>query len=155
MIRIPFYESTTFVFHNFSAHKIEHKGRTYPTLEHAYHAAKFSNPAIQDEVSNAGTPLEAKYLANIKYKDSKLPDWNSLKTGVMLELLRAKAMQHAEVRNALLNTGGELIVEESIDDYFWGSGKDGTGQNQTGKLLMKIRDELRSTKEQISSNSVG
>jgi len=34
-------------------------------------------------------------------------------------------------------------MENSPTDYYWGCGKDGTGRNELGKILMKIRSKLR------------
>ena len=34
------------------------------------------------------------------------------------------------------------IVETSPHDFFWGSGFDGSGANQLGRLLMRLRAEL-------------
>ena len=59
-------------------------------------------------------------------------------------IILEKVKQHAEVRDALIATGDEEIVEENPDDDFWGTGKDGRGENQTGKILMRIRNELLS-----------
>ena len=35
------------------------------------------------------------------------------------------------------------LIEANPDDYFWGEGKDGTGKNMMGKLLMKVRTNLK------------
>lgn len=47
-------------------------------------------------------------------------------------------------------TGDEELVEDSVQnsdpahrDAFWGNGPDGTGKNMLGKILMKIREELK------------
>ena len=34
------------------------------------------------------------------------------------------------------------IVEASPHDFFWGAGFDGSGANQLGRLLMRLRTEL-------------
>jgi N-glycosidase YbiA len=41
----------------------------------------------------------------------------------------------------LQKSGTEDIIEDSPDDYFWGEGADGSGQNMLGRLWMKIRSE--------------
>jgi ribA/ribD-fused uncharacterized protein len=55
--------------------------------------------------------------------------------------LRAK-FDNLALRNALINTGGKLLVEASPYDYYWGCGASGTWQNKLGKLLMALRSEL-------------
>jgi predicted NAD-dependent protein-ADP-ribosyltransferase YbiA (DUF1768 family) len=39
MIKIPYYEKSNFILHNFSAHAIKYNGVIYPTAEHAFHPA--------------------------------------------------------------------------------------------------------------------
>lgn len=143
MIKIPYYENTHFALHNFSAHTILYKEKLYPTVEHAYHAQKFSDENIKEIIRASKSPLEAKELANTKHKDKRIANWQEIKLNIMFELLRAKVNQHSEVKNALFKTNQEEIIEESVDDHFWGIGTDGTGQNQTGKILMRIREELK------------
>ena len=138
---ITFYTPTFYVFNNFSAHAVEFRGRLYPTAEHAYQAAKCTDPQGQEEIRNARSPLLAKSLANGKYRGARDPDWGSKKLALVEEILRAKLAQHAEAREALLKSDGEEIVEDSPTDYFWGAGADGSGQNLLGKTWMKIRED--------------
>jgi ribA/ribD-fused uncharacterized protein len=142
MIQIPYYETSYFALSNFSAHSIRYEGVLYPTVEHAYHAQKFTDQAIVDEIMAAGSPLEAYSVAQ-RYKAARKQDWDEIKVSVLYELVREKVRQHSEVREALLATADEEIVEVNPNDDFWGNGKDGNGQNQMGKILMKIREELR------------
>lgn len=138
---IHFYTPKFYVFNNFSAHAIEFRGKLYPTCEHAYQAAKCTDPEGQDAIRSTRSPLQAKSLANETYKAAKDPDWGSKKVSVAEEILRAKLAQHPEARKALGKSADEDIVEDSSTDYFWGAGADGSGQNVLGKLWMKIRDE--------------
>jgi ribA/ribD-fused uncharacterized protein len=138
---INFYTPKFYVFNNFSAHAIEFRGKLYPTSEHAYQAAKCTDPQGQEAIRNARSPLQAKILANETYKAARDPDWGSKKVAIVEEILRAKLAQHQEAQEALRESGHEDIVEDSPTDYFWGVGADGSGQNMLGKLWMKIRDE--------------
>ena len=54
-----------------------------------------------------------------------------------------KAMQHEEMREALLKTGDALIVEKAITDDYWGYGPDGNGKNMLGHVLMEVREALK------------
>ena len=60
----------------------------------------------------------------------------------MENLLRAKLDQNPYVVKKLLLTKNYLICEDSPKDSFWGIGINRDGQNQLGKLWMKLRDEL-------------
>src|SRR5882672_8379333 len=139
---INFYTPKYYVFNNFSAHAIEFGGEVYPTSEHAYQAAKCTDPQGREAIRNARSPSQAKLLANETYSAAKDPDWGSKKVAVLEEILRAKVDQHPEAQEALRASGNEDIVEDSPTDYFWGEGADGSGQNMLGRLWMKIRAEL-------------
>jgi ribA/ribD-fused uncharacterized protein len=138
---IRFYTPKYTVFNNFSAHATEFEGILYPTSEHAYQAAKCTNPAGKSAIQQARSPREAKKLANVTYASDRDPKWDEKKVSVMESILRTKLEQHAEAREALDETKNEDIVEDSPVDYFWGEGADGTGKNMLGKLWMKIRDD--------------
>jgi N-glycosidase YbiA len=138
---INFYTPEFYVFNNFSAHAIEFRGKLYPTCEHAYQAAKCTDPQGQEEIRNARSPIQAKRLANETYKAARDPDWGNKKVAVVEEILRAKLAQHPEAQEALRESGDEEIIENSPTDYFWGIGADGSGQNMLGRLWMKIRAE--------------
>ena len=45
-------------------------------------------------------------------------------------------------RDLLLITGDANIHEDSPRDYYWGVGKDHSGKNMLGKLLMEIRSQI-------------
>ncbi len=40
-------------------------------------------------------------------------------------------------------TGDEPLLEDSPEDFLWGTGRDGSGQNRLGVLLMELRAQLR------------
>lgn len=139
---INFYTPKYYVFNNFSAHAIEFRGKLYPTSEHAYQAAKCTDPVGQEAIRSARSPIQAKTLANERYKTARASDWDRKKVAVLEQILRAKLAQHPEAQEALKGSGNEEIVEDSPSDYFWGEGADGSGQNMLGKLWMKLREEL-------------
>lgn len=140
MIKIPYYEHSFFALSNFSAHRIFFKGEFYPTCEHAFHTQKFEDEAIRDEIKKSGSPVEA-FLLGKKYKDRRRSDWDQIKLNVMYEILLEKVRQHPDVKESLLATKDEEIVEES-EGKFWGNGLDGSGENQCGKVWMRVRDEI-------------
>ncbi len=139
---IYFYGQWYDVLNNFSANAVEINGVLYPTSEHAFQAAKCTDPDGKREIIAAKSPLLAKEVSNQKYESAKDSDWSAKKLSVMESILRAKLDQHQEVRDALVKSGDEEIAEDSPVDEFWGRGKDGGGENQLGKLWMKIRSEL-------------
>lgn len=62
----------------------------------------------------------------------------------MLTAVRAKFTQHEDLKQVLLSTGDAILVEHTSNDRYWGDGGDGTGRNALGKILMQVREEIRS-----------
>jgi ribA/ribD-fused uncharacterized protein len=58
-----------------------------------------------------------------------------------------KFQTNEEIRQILLSTGDEQIIEEAPHEEYWGSGKDGNGKNRMGQILMAVRQELRQSQE--------
>lgn len=129
-------------FSNFAPFPIEIDGTIWPSVEHYYQAQKFPDPALQEKIREAQKPVIAKSLA-VKYRQRARADWDEIKDAVMERPVRAKFAQHAELRALLLSTGDEPLAEAAPNDYYWGIGEDGTGQNKLGLLLMRIRAGLR------------
>jgi len=57
-------------------------------------------------------------------------------------VLRLKFTQHQNLKDQLLGTGDNHLIEDSPTDYWWGIGADQSGQNQVGNLLEELREEL-------------
>jgi hypothetical protein len=82
-------------------------------------------------------------------------DWDDIRVAVMKWCLRVKLAQHwEEFGNALLRTGNLPIVEQSRKDPFWGAIPDESGEvlkgtNVLGRLLMELREKLKSTPAEL------
>lgn len=132
-------------FSNFSLHPIEIEGIPWQTVEHYYQAQKFvnsENEGLIQVIRNVNTPMEAAQIG----RDRTLilrSDWEDVKQQVMWQGVLTKFMTHTDIQSILLDTGEEVIVEDSPTDYYWGCGQDKTGQNQLGKILMNVRQEIR------------
>ena len=71
------------------------------------------------------------------------PDWDQVKLSIMENLVRQKFTNNLILKKRLLDTGSQEIQEGNAwNDTFWGVCR-GQGQNNLGKIIMKIRDELR------------
>lgn len=116
---------------------IEYGGMTYPSVEHAYQAAKVS-PLLRAQFQ-VGTAAEAKKLGRTQKCRS---DWDDVKLDIMEELLRCK-FNSLGLALLLINTRPQELIEGNWwGDTFWGVCR-GKGENHLGKLLMKIRAELK------------
>jgi ribA/ribD-fused uncharacterized protein len=129
-------------FSNFAPFAIDLDDAHWATVEHYYQAQKFSDPDVRKVIRRAEKPAIAKSLAE-KHKAAIRPDWDSVKDEVMYRAVSAKFAQHAELRELLLATGQEDIAESAPTDYYWGIGREGTGQNRLGRIMERIRAELR------------
>ena len=124
---------------NFYSARILWEGMFYPTVEHAYQAAKSNLSSERHTIKNARTPGEAKRLGRRVKSLSK--DWNANRIGIMQELIWLKFM-HLQLREWLLATGdAELIEGNSWGDTFWGQCPIGYGENHLGRILMETRLE--------------
>ena len=123
---------------NFYPSEVEYKGIKFPTVEHAFQAAKCKTKEEMQKFTEYETPGKAKRAGRkVDLRDG----WETVKFFVMEELLRQKFSNPAMARK-LLDTGGIVLVEGNHwNDTFWGV-CDGKGENHLGVLLMKIRKEL-------------
>ena len=129
-------------FSNFSWHGFELDGLWWHTSEHYFQAQKFPNHPWSDKIREAKTPKEAAKMG----RDRRYPlrsDWEQVKDDIMHQGVLRKFEIHADIRNLLLGTGDELIVENSPIDYYWGCGADDSGKNKLGQILMAVREILR------------
>ncbi len=136
-VREPFGE-----FSNFSPHGIELDGQWWPTTEHYFQAQKFEDAAYRDKIRAASVPKRAADLGRSRAHPLRT-DWEQVKDDVMRRAVLVKFQTHPALRDLLLSTGNKPIVENAPGDYYWGCGKDGTGQNRLGQILVQVRETLR------------
>ena len=140
---IGFYPREFYPLDNFSSFKVEWNGYLYASLEEAFQSRLFlpNYPKIADQIKKSHSAHEAQKIMfeNI----DKVEYSNEEQVPIMEELLRLKLEQNPYVKKKLLQTEDYLIVEDSPKDSFWGWGPNRDGNNQLGKLWMKLRDELK------------
>ena len=132
-------------FSNFSAHPFTLDGKPWPTSEHYFQAQKFvtTSPQHAEEIRKANSPMLAARLGRSR-KVKMRRDWDSVKDQVMRKAVLRKFETHADIRELLLGTGDEKLVEKTTDDLYWGCGTSGTGKNRLGQILEEVRATLRS-----------
>ena len=112
-----------------------------------------------NDVETAEKILKTKNFREVKNLGRQVKNyndtiWNGIRQIVVYEGLLAKFSQNEDIKNQLLNTGNEVLVECSATDKIWAisltidnvDSKDMTkwkGQNLLGFSLMKVRDKLR------------
>ncbi|MFZ2873709.1 MAG: NADAR family protein [Phycisphaerales bacterium] len=125
------------ILSNFAHTPFELDGHHWPTVEHYYQASKCITPAEAAMIRLAESPLLAKALGR---KAKCRRDWDEVRPTIMLRALEAKFRQSEAARLALLDTGNEPLHEDAPRDPYWG----GQGKDRLGKLLVRLRDEMRS-----------
>jgi ribA/ribD-fused uncharacterized protein len=131
---------------NFFPSVIRWNQKDWPTVEHAFQAAKCLNEAERELIRSAASPRKAKALGR---KVHLRPDWEENKEDVMRELVGLKFRQHPDLARRLLATGEAVIVEGNrYHDNVWGDCYCGLcqgvkGQNLLGQIIMQVRGELK------------
>lgn len=139
MTIVSFREKNSFLS-NFYPCEIVYCEKTYSTVEHAYQSKKCVDEDEAERVRSCPTPGAAKKMSrSIVVRD----DWRDVKYDVMLELLRLKFSLGSDLSKLLLDTRDfDLVEGNEWGDVDWGVCK-GVGENNLGKLLMRVRDELQ------------
>jgi ribA/ribD-fused uncharacterized protein len=142
------------VFSNFSHHPVvlphpwTAEPTRYHTSEHRYQAMKAMNPSDHDWVAGIGEPDISAGVSKTRGgpRGIKLrPDWGdkyqSVCYYVMLEVVTAKALQNGEMQDALADSEGRTLYEDSPTDDIWGirNHYDYRGRNLLGQALMEVR----------------
>jgi len=124
-------------------------GMTYPTVEHAYQAAKCSDPEYRQRMVTIGQPSAARRLGQ---QCPLRADWEAVKVDVMFDLIRQKFAVGTPLANQLLATKDIGLIEGNTwGDQFWGV-CNGVGQNWLGRLLMHQRSVIRGEIDDQSIN---
>lgn len=129
---------------NYSRSPIKYQDLYFPTVEHAFAAAK--TESFDDRVWIAGlsTPGQAKrYGRKVELRS----DWDRIRYPVMRELLFLK-FSRSRLAADLIDTGDhELIEGNEWHDTHWGvcncNQHKSTGLNYLGRMLMTLRDYLK------------
>ena len=124
------FDETSFVFNK----------QTYKSVEHAYQSLKSKDHDEQKKVRDADTPGKTKRLG----RDITLrADWETIKFKLMEKLVFEKFSQNDDLKDKLIETGDDFLVEYNWwNDRIWGV-CDGKGRNRLGHILMKVRDILK------------
>lgn len=129
---------------NFYESVLEYEGVKYPTVEHAFQAAKTQDSETRRQIAKMQTPSEAKAAGNRNgiLKDFDPIGWELRKDKVMEELLRIK-FQNPDLKNLLAQTGNAKLIEGNTwGDTYWGVDLEtGEGANKLGVILEGIRSE--------------
>lgn len=117
-------------------------GLVYRNTEAAYHAFKTDDPDERYLLRTAPTAKAAMDLAR-EGRITERPNWKEVRLDAMTNVNVQKFNQFDFALKLLRTRNAELIEGNDWGDTFWGV-CNGVGENQLGKLLMRIRADLRS-----------
>ena len=139
---------------NFYESKIVYEGIEYPTVEHAFQAAKTFDKKEREYIASLKTPSLAKRAGR---RVELRRDWEEIKEDVMLECLRLK-FAIPELRKKLLATNDTWLMEGNTwHDNYWGNCtcdkcKSIVGKNRLGHLLSVLRKAIRDSENKKVSD---
>lgn len=143
---------------NFHPCKIEHQGITYPSVEHHYVAMKCNSSqyfngnqyTVGDFREIIAKTVSAAVVKKMGQQMKVRSDWDEKKLDFMNWAVREKFKQE-DLKELLLSTEDLPIIEGNFwHDVYWGQCScdkcKGKGENHLGKILMKVRDEIKGVK---------
>lgn len=124
---------------NFYPCFVTYKGITYQSSEAAFHAQKTLD--VYEQVKfTLMSPSQSKKAGRALQLRS---DWEDVKYQIMYDIVLQKFVQNEWIQQKLLATEDAKLIEGNWwGDTYWGVHK-GVGQNNLGKILMDVRDYLR------------
>ncbi len=137
-------EGYTFLSNFFEA-PVTFDGLTYGSAEAAFQAQK----CLTEEEKLPFTEARPSRSKGMGRRVKLRPDWEQVKVGLMEEIVRAKFTQNEDLKQRLLATGEKHLAEGNTwGDTFWGVDlRSGRGENHLGRILMRVRDELKENTE--------
>lgn len=139
------YQLKLFPLDNFSSFGLNMDNEYFQTSEHAFQYLKFidTNTNIANKIKESYSPDDARRIAH-ENKEYRLSNWSDIKYINMEKVLRLKVNQNPIVKKCLLDTKDYIIAEVCIDeDTDWGLDNNNQGNNNLGKIWMKIREGLK------------
>ena len=99
----------------------------YPSVEHAFQAARTRSVVQRERIRRAPTPAQARHLGQ---RARQRPDWEAHKLPILLALVRQKfdPLIHPDLAQRLLATGDAALTAEDTD---------------LGRILTQVRAELK------------
>lgn len=134
-----------------SPHGFELESQYWPTAEHYYQTHKYEGLPLAEKILAANSGGDAHTLGNQWFK-RKVKGWKKNRQVWMTRALYRKTLEYSDIKDALMATGDDLLIETSLYDHFWGIGRDQRGENMLGKIWMDIRSKIQADTQQTSES---
>ena len=126
---------------NFYTCQIWYEGCTFPSSENAYQAAKIYPEWRMDELVYCSAAESKSAWKRYNKMDKSAAEWDARKYDVMSVILFDKFYRNKDLRQKLLDTEDKYLEElNHWQDIYWGVDIKMGGQNNLGKILMKLRE---------------
>lgn len=137
------FKNQYFFLSNFYEYPIYYNKLVFCNAEAAFQAQKVINEKNQYKFINLNASQARKLGKTVQLRKN----WEEIKDNVMYEIVKRKFTINKELQQKLLETKEEELVEGNWwHDTYWGvDSKTGIGQNKLGKILMKVREEVKSS----------
>ena len=136
------FSGDNFFLSNFYLSDISIDNHIFNSVEQYFQWKKCVNNMDGDKIIKTKTPSEAKKIGRkIKIRE----DWEYIKEDIMYNGVKAKFTQNKKLAELLLATEDKELAEgNDWGDLFWGVDYfTREGQNKLGKILCKVRTELK------------
>lgn len=127
---------------NYSNHGFYKDGIYYKTVEHYYQSKKFDNKELIKKIIECDTPKEASTIGRDR-KNKRIDNFKDKKLDIMYEGVLEKFRQNSDIRAKLIETRNQEIREMTVKESYWGVGPNMDGENHIGKILMKVREQVK------------
>lgn len=127
-----------FFLSNFYESPCTYEGLTYQSVEAAFQSAK----TVRIEERTRFTLMNPSEAKRAGRRIALRQDWEQIKDTVMYECLKSKFSDPALAKRLIATGNEELREGNTWGDTYWGV-CEGVGKNRLGKLLMKVRKELK------------
>lgn len=137
------FKNQYFFLSNFYECPIYYNKLVFCNAEAAFQAQKVIDEKEQYKFINLNASQARKLGKTIVLRK----DWEEVKDNIMYEIVKRKFTVNKELQQKLIDTKDEELVEGNWwHDTYWGmDSKTGIGKNKLGKILMKVRGEVKSS----------
>ena len=118
---------------------------SFDNVENAYMAWKTTDQSVRVKIQGM-TPGDAKKFSHTADFPLRNPYTDDMRIKIMAELVEQKfSVMNPEMLGKLLATEDALLIEGNLhhDTFFGVDLEKGCGQNQLGRIQMKVRDKRR------------
>lgn len=113
------------------------EGVAYPSVEHAYVAAKTLDAVARRDIPNMAAGAAKRYGRKLRIRS----DWNEVRVSLMENFVHQKFAAPDLAARLIATAPAKLIEGNTWGDTFWGV-CGGKGENNLGKILMQVRGQL-------------